>query len=93
MLSFAVIATIMQMYLVYSWTIWYFVFRIYSSKQCKFEIGYERKQNFLYGSSTNSEALPGVLGNRWKRGIYFRGTGEQRPNFEGNKDNIGEQGT
>ena len=28
-----------------------------------------------------------------ERGIYFRGTGEQRPNFEENKDNIGEQGT
>ena len=40
------------------------------------------------------EALPGVLGNRGKRGIYFRGTGEQRPNLEqGNEDNIGEQGT
>ena len=25
-------------------------------------------------------------------GIYFRGTGKQRPNFEGNKDNIGETG-
>ena len=31
-----------------------------------------------------TEALPGVFG---KRGIYFRGAGEQRPNFEGNKDN------
>ena len=29
-----------------------------------------------------SEALPGVLGNK---GIYFRETGEQRPNFEGNR--------
>ena len=28
-----------------------------------------------------------------EKGIYFRGTGEQRPNFEGNKDNIEEQGT
>ena len=28
-----------------------------------------------------------------KKGIYFRGTGEQRPNFEGNNVNIGEQGT
>ena len=24
--------------------------------------------------------------------IYFRGTEEERPNFEGNKNNIGEQG-
>ena len=41
-----------------------------------------------------TEALPGVLGNG-KKGIYFRGTGEQRLNFEGNRgtDNIGEQGT
>ena len=31
------------------------------------------------------EALPGVLGNSGKRGIYFRGTWEQRPNFEGNR--------
>ena len=30
------------------------------------------------------EALPGVLGNR-KPGIYFRGTREQRPSFEGNR--------
>ena len=30
-----------------------------------------------------NKALPGVLGNRGKRGIYFRRTGEQRPNFEG----------
>ena len=36
---------------------------------------------------------PGVLGNWGKMGIYFSGTGEQRPNFERNKDNIGEQGT
>ena len=33
------------------------------------------------------EALPGVWGNK---GIYFRGTGEQRPNFEGNRG-TGEQ--
>ena len=33
------------------------------------------------------------FGEQGKQGIYFRGTGEQRPNFEGNKDNIGEQGT
>ena len=40
------------------------------------------------------EALPGFLDNG-KRGIYFSGTGEQRPIFEGNgnKDNIGEQGS
>ena len=25
--------------------------------------------------------------------IYFRATGKQLPNFEGSKDNIGEQGT
>ena len=39
-----------------------------------------------------SEALPGVLGNRGNRAFI---SGEQRPNFEGNgnKDNIGEQGT
>ena len=30
----------------------------------------------------NKEALPGVLGNK---GIYFRVTGEQRLNFEGNR--------
>ena len=34
--------------------------------------------------------LPGVLGNRGKMSFI---SGEQRPNFEGNKDNIGEQGT
>ena len=28
-----------------------------------------------------------------KKGIYFWGTGEQMPDFEGNKDNIGEHGT
>ena len=39
------------------------------------------------------EALPGVLENRGEKCIYIRGTGEQRPNFEGNKDNIGTQGT
>ena len=39
------------------------------------------------------EALPGVLENRGEKYIYIRGTGEQRPNFEGNKDNIGKQGT
>ena len=32
-----------------------------------------------------SEALPGVLGEQGKQGIFFRGTGEQRPNFKGNR--------
>ena len=32
-----------------------------------------------------SEALPGVLGNSGIRVFYFRGTGKQRPNFEGNR--------
>ena len=45
-------------------------------------------QSFLYAPKglweAYSEALPGVLGNR-RNGIYFRGTGEQRPNFEGNR--------
>ena len=30
------------------------------------------------------EAFPGILGNRGK-GIYFKGAGEQRPNFKGNR--------
>ena len=34
--------------------------------------------------NTKCEALPGVLGNRGK-GYLFRGTGEQRSNFEGNR--------
>ena len=46
----------------------------------------------MHNDRITSEALPGVLGTGQK-GIYFRGTGEQRSNFEGNKDNIGEQGT
>ena len=43
----------------------------------------------------NVEALPGVLGNRGKKGIYFRGTGEQSPTFEGNGEQrqYGEEGT
>ena len=36
------------------------------------------------------EAFRGVLGNRGKRVII---SGDYRPNFEGSKDNIGEQGT
>ena len=32
-----------------------------------------------------SEALPGFLGKEGNKGIYFRETGEQRPNFEGNR--------
>ena len=28
-----------------------------------------------------------------EKGIYFRGIGEQRTNFKGNKNDIGEQGT
>ena len=27
----------------------------------------------------------------WENDIYFRGTEEERPNFEGNRDNIREQ--
>ena len=38
------------------------------------------------------EALPG-FGGTGERRIYFRNTGKQRPNFERNKNNIGEQGT
>ena len=33
------------------------------------------------------------LGEHGEKDIYFRGRGEQRPSFEGNKDNSGEQGT
>ena len=32
-----------------------------------------------------SEALPGFLGDQGKQGIFFRGTGEQSPNFKGNR--------
>ena len=32
-------------------------------------------------------------GEQGKKRIYFMGTEVGRPNFEGNKDNIGEQGT
>ena len=54
--------------------------------------------NFTQMNLSLSEALPGVLGNRGNRAFIL---GEQRPNFEGNKgqifegnkDNIGEQGT
>ena len=45
------------------------------------------------GGGYSDEALPGVLGNRGKRAFI---SGEQRPNFEGNrgtKKNIWEQGT
>ena len=31
-----------------------------------------------------TEALPGGFGEQGKKSIYFRGTGEQRQNFEGN---------
>ena len=37
------------------------------------------------------EAFAGVLVNKGND-IYFRGTEEERPNFEGNGDNIREQG-
>ena len=37
------------------------------------------------------EAFAGFLVNKGN-GIYFRGTEEEMPNFEGNRDNIGEQG-
>ena len=37
------------------------------------------------------EAFAGVLVNKGNY-IYFRGTEEERPNFEGNRDDIGEQG-
>ena len=34
-----------------------------------------------------------ISGEQMKKGqIYFRGTDEGRPNFEGNRDNIREQG-
>ena len=36
---------------------------------------------------------PRGFGEHRNKGIYFKGIGEQRQNFEGNKDNIGEQGT
>ena len=38
------------------------------------------------------EALPGVLGNRGK-GAFISGEQGTKAKFEGNKDNIGEQGT
>ena len=38
------------------------------------------------------EAFTWVWGNR-ENGIYFWGTGEQMPPFEGTKGTIGEQGT
>ena len=44
--------------------------------------------SFRQDIGCNNEALLGVLGNRGKRTL--RGT---KANFEGNKDNIGEQGT
>ena len=59
----------------------------------------QQKHENLPSMQRVNEALPGVLrkggggGRGVGRGIYFRGTGEQRPHFEGNKDNIGEQGT
>ena len=37
------------------------------------------------------EAFAGVLVNK-ENGIYFRGTKEERPTLERNRDNIGEQG-
>ena len=37
------------------------------------------------------EAFARVLVNK-ENGIYFRGTKEERPTFERNRDNIGEQG-
>ena len=37
------------------------------------------------------EAFAGVLVNKGN-GIHFRETEEERPNFEGNRDNIGDQG-
>ena len=40
-------------------------------------------------SNINVALQPCVLGDRGKA-IYFRGTGKQRPTFEGNRDNIGE---
>ena len=41
----------------------------------------------------NNEVRARGFGELGEMGIYFSGTGEQRPNFERNKDNIGEQGT
>ena len=46
--------------------------------------------DLAYQSGTY-EAFAGVLANKGN-GIYFKGTEEERPNFEGNRDNIGEQG-
>ena len=37
------------------------------------------------------EAFAGVSVNK-ENDIYFRGTEEERPNFEGNRDNSREQG-
>ena len=41
----------------------------------------------------NNIGTPRGFGEQGKRGIYFIGTGNQKPNFEGNKDNIGDQFT
>ena len=41
----------------------------------------------------NNVGTPRDFWEQGKRGIYFRRTGNQKTNFEGNKDNIGDQGT
>ena len=43
--------------------------------------------------SADSKEDPQVFLGTVEKGIYFIGTEEQRLKFEGNKDNIGEQGT
>ena len=47
------------------------------------------RRNYLYQHS----GPPRGLGEQGENGIHFKRTGEQRLNFEGNKDKIGEQGT
>ena len=42
-------------------------------------------KHYLQGAGISFEALKGFLGTQGKKGIYFRRTGEQRPNFDGNR--------
>ena len=60
-------------------------------------LGFKKKKTGrTYQPAQHRGGPPRDFGEQGKKGIYFRGTGEQRPNFEGeqgNKDNIGEPGT
>ena len=38
------------------------------------------------GSGPHRRGPLGGFGEQGKKGVYFRGTGEQRPNFEGNRE-------